>query len=58
LAKGKQKRAESCKLMVDSGTMLRVVVVLLAEMRELPGGSAQDVAMFSSVPTRVLAHFG
>jgi hypothetical protein len=44
--------------MVDSGTMLRVVVVLLAEMRELPGGSAQDVAMFSSVPTRVLAHFG
>jgi hypothetical protein len=31
---------------------------LLAEMREQPGGSAQDMAMFASVPTRVLAHFG
>jgi hypothetical protein len=44
--------------MVVSGTTLRVVVVLLAEMREQPGGSAQDTATFASVPTRVLAHFG
>ena len=46
------------ELMVVSGTTLRVVVVLLAEMREQPGGSAYDVATFASVQTRVLAHFG
>jgi hypothetical protein len=44
--------------MVVSGTTLRVVVVLLAEMREQPGGSVYDVAIFASVQTRVLAHFG
>jgi hypothetical protein len=31
---------------------------LLAEMREHPGGSAYDMAMSATVPTRVLAHFG
>ena len=31
--------------MVVSGTTLRVVEGLFAEMREQPGGSAQDVAM-------------
>jgi hypothetical protein len=47
-----------CWLLVPSGTTLRVVEFLLAEMREHPGGSAQERAMFASVPTRVLAHFG
>jgi hypothetical protein len=31
---------------------------MLAEMRKHPGGSAQDIAMFTSLQTRVLAHFG
>ncbi len=29
-----------------------------AEMRKHPGRSAQNMAMFTSVQTRVLAHFG
>jgi hypothetical protein len=44
--------------MVVSGTTLRVVDDLLAEMREHPGGSVYDMATFASVQTRVLAHFG
>jgi hypothetical protein len=40
------------------GTTLRVVGILLAEMREHPGGSAYDMAMSATVPPRVLAHFG
>jgi hypothetical protein len=44
--------------MVVSGTTLRVVDDLLAEMREQPGGSVYDVAIFASIPTRLLAQFG
>ena len=32
-------------MLVVGGTTLRVVVILFAEMREQPGGSAYDVAM-------------
>jgi len=42
---GRKMGTENRKLLVVSGTTLRVVVILLAEMREHPGGSAQDMAM-------------
>jgi hypothetical protein len=40
--------AGSCWLMVDSGTTLRVVAAILAEMREHPGGIAYHMAMLDA----------